>query len=68
MQAAHMAFPDWSPRPDEWVSFYASLVGQEAAVTAEIAVYRDNERIRFRHYKGEEARSFWLELMHRMAE
>ena len=68
MQAAHMAFPDWSPRADEWVSLYTSLVGQEASITTEIAVYRGNDRIRHRHYQGEEAKAFWLELMNRVAD
>ncbi|MDF2706068.1 MAG: hypothetical protein K0R62_1720 [Nonomuraea muscovyensis] len=68
MQAAHMAFPDWSPRPDEWVSLYTSLVGQQVSVTTEIAVYRGNQRIRHRHYSGREAREFWLELMERVSQ
>jgi hypothetical protein len=49
------------------VSLYTSLVGQETAVTTEVAVYRGNDRIRHRFYKGDEAKAFWLELMQRVA-
>ncbi|MEV0195113.1 hypothetical protein [Nonomuraea sp. NPDC050691] len=67
-----MAFPDWSPRPEEWVSLHTFLEaereGEGATVTTEVTLYHGHERVRARRYRGEEARRFWLELMNRAAD
>ncbi|NUW35433.1 hypothetical protein HTZ77_28970 [Nonomuraea sp. SMC257] len=64
-----MAFPDWSPRPEEWVSLRTLLEiegdGAGVTVTTEVILYLGHTRVRARRYRGEEARRFWLELMKR---
>ncbi|MGI5288044.1 hypothetical protein ACQEVF_32530 [Nonomuraea polychroma] len=64
--AAHAAFPDWEPGPDDWTSLHTSF--DHGAPVTEVAVYRVKERIHYRPYTGTELMEFWEHLLHQIAE
>lgn len=68
--AAHLAFPDWNPEPDDWTHLYTGF--HEGERYTEVAVYRPgeggHERIHYQRYASDQLTAFWNRLMREASE
>jgi hypothetical protein len=65
--AARLAFPGWTPGPDDWTHTYTGFTPEGAPCT-EVAVYRGRTRIHYVCIAGDELQPFWARVLNAHAD